>query len=228
MSGVQMADIAGGAMWAVIGVLGALRQQDQRGHGGVVDIAMSRRAAPRGLRVGRGDRGEPAPPRGAFVLDGGIAPYNTYRTADGAAVSLGALGRVPVRLRGRRGVELDGDALRPGPHQAALRAPSPRSSRRRRETPWAAFGAAHDCCLEPVLRPEELPTDPQHAARGVFFAVTGDDGGARTVFRTPVGAGSAVAHHGPRRAGEDTDAVLRDAGFSDDERRALRGAGALG
>jgi crotonobetainyl-CoA:carnitine CoA-transferase CaiB-like acyl-CoA transferase len=79
-----------------------------------------------------------------------------------------------------------------------------------------------------VLRPEELPGDPQHAARGVFFEVAGGDGAARTVFRTPVGAGAAVDHQGPRRAGEDTDAVLRDAGIGDDEIAALRAAGALG
>jgi len=230
VSGVQMADIAGGAMWAVIGVLGALRQRDQRGHGGVVDIAMCEGALPlAAFALGAVTAGEPAPPRGSFVLDGGIAPYNTYLTADGAAVSLGALEpKFLFAFAGAAGVEIDGDALRPGPHQAALRARFAEVFASKTRDEWAAFGAANDCCVEPVLRPEELPTDPQHAARGVFFDVPGGDGATRTVFRTPVGAGAAVAHHGPRRAGEDAGEILREAGVSDEEVAAMRAAGALG
>jgi crotonobetainyl-CoA:carnitine CoA-transferase CaiB-like acyl-CoA transferase len=173
--------------------------------------------------------GEPAPPRGSFVLDGGIAPYNTYLTADGAAVSLGALEpKFLFAFAGAAGVEIDGDALRPGPHQAALRARFAEVFASKTRDEWAAFGAANDCCVEPVLRPEELPTDPQHAARGVFFDVPGGDGATRTVFRTPVGAGAAVAHHGPRRAGEDAGEILREAGVSDEEDAAMWAAGALG
>ena len=32
-----------------------------------------------------------------------------------------------------------------------------------------AFSREHDCCLEPMLRPSELASDPQLSQRGVFF-----------------------------------------------------------
>lgn len=230
LSGVQMADVAGGAMWAVIGVLAALRQRDLSGRGGVVDIAMCEGALPlAAFSLGAVTAGEPSPARGESVLDGGIAPYNTYVTRDGQAVSLGALEpKFLMAFAAGAGIELDGDALRPGAHQHGLRARFAALFASRTRAEWEEFSARHDCCIEPVLRPEELPDDAQHRARGVFFSVRDDSGAARSVFRTPVGAGDAVAHSAARAAGADADEILGDAGIDGDERAALRATGALG
>lgn len=230
VSGVQMADVAGGALWAVIGVLGALRQRDLTGVGGVVDIAMCEGALPlAAFSLGAITAGEPAAPRGDSVLDGGVAPYNTYLTRDGEAVSLGALEpKFLMAFAAGSGLDLDADALRPGPHQVALRARFAEVFASRTRAEWERFATEHDCCLEPALRSDELVDDPQHRARGVFFTVADDGGEARTVYRTPVGAGDAVSHHAARPAGADADAVLRDAGLDDEAIGALRAAGALG
>ncbi len=91
---------------------------------------------------------------------------------------------------------------------------------------WVSFSRAHDCCLEPVLAPHELPGDPHHAARGVFFPLVGDDGSATTCFRTPLGEGAAGTHTAARPAGADTVVVLREAGLSDADIDALLAAGA--
>ncbi|MEZ4394055.1 MAG: CaiB/BaiF CoA-transferase family protein [Polyangiales bacterium] len=230
VSGVQMADVAGGAMWAVIGVLSALRQRDLTGVGGVVDIALCEGALPlAAFSLGAIAAGEPSAPRGGSVLDGGVAPYNTYLTRDGEAVSLGALEpKFLMAFAAGTGMDLDADALRPGPHQVALRARFAELFASRTRAEWESFSIEHDCCLEPALRPEELVDDPQHRARGVFFSVRDEGGEARTVYRTPVGAGDAVPHHAARAAGADADAVLRDAGLDEGAIRALRAAGALG
>lgn len=229
VSGVQMADIAGGAMWAVIGVLAALQRRAATGAGGVVDIAMCEGALPlAAFALGALTANEDPSPRGASVLDGGIAPYNTYRTRDGEGVALGALEpKFLMAFAAGAGVELDADALRPGAHQAALRARLAEVFASRTRAEWEAFARAHDCCLEPVLSPRELLDDPQHRARGVFFPLAGADGVARTVFRTPVGAGADVPHTAARPAGADAAEILRDAGVGDDEVRALRGAGVI-
>ncbi len=214
--GVQVADIGGGALYAVIGILGALQQRERTGEGSFVDVSMcegalSFAAFGLGLRAG----GLVAP-RGDDMLMGGVAVYGTYRTQDGRYVSLASLEPkfwtafcngvgIPVRL----------DALAPGPHQPEVRAQLEGIFAERTRDEWAAFAAEHDCCLEPVLDAAELLDDPQHQARGVFA------GGLGTM-RTP----AAPAGEGPAPSqGEQSETILREAGLSADAITALRDAG---
>lgn len=229
VSGAQMADVAGGALWAVIGVLAALRARDATGEGSVVDVAMCEGSIPlAAFALAPAVVGDPAAPRGRNHLDGGIAAYNTYRTADGRHVSLGALEpKFWTAFAAAAGLDPSLDALVAGEHQPALRARVAEAFAARTRDEWEQFARAHDCCLEPVLDASELPGDPQHAARGVFFPMDDGAGGTVTVFRTPVGAGAAVAHLPARAAGADTDAVLRDAGIGDDQVAALRRDGVV-
>lgn len=230
VSGAQMADIAGGALWSVIGVLAALRAREVTGRGSVVDAAMCEGSvALAAFAMAPAVVGDATAPRGRNHLDGGIAAYNTYRTADGGFVALGALEpKFWTSFAVAVGLDPSLDALVAGEHQTALRARVAEVFAQRTRAEWEAFGKAHDCCLEPVLDGSELAGDPQHAARGVFFPMDDGAGGTVTVFRTPVGAGAGVPHTPARRAGADTDAVLRDAGVSDEELAALRRDGVLG
>jgi crotonobetainyl-CoA:carnitine CoA-transferase CaiB-like acyl-CoA transferase len=223
VSGAQMADVAGGALWAVIAVLAALRERDRTGRGSVCDIAMCEGAVPLGaFALGAITAGARVAPRGRNHLDGGIAPYNTYRTSDGGYVSLGALEpKFWTNFAVAAGVDPSLDALFAGEHQIALKARLIEVFATRTRAEWEAFARAHDCCLEPVLEASELAKDPQHEARGVFFDLDDGAGAAIPVFRTPVGAGAAVAHTAAREPGADTAAVLRDAGLTDDEVSAL-------
>lgn len=224
VSGVQMADVAGGAMWAVISVLGALLERQRTGRGRVCDISMCEGALPLAafalsaqLTDGVGT------PRGASTLDGGIAPYNTYLTRDGRAVALGALEpKFLLNFAAGVGLDITPEALLAGEHQTALRATFSALFAARTLAEWVEFGTHHDCCIEPVLTPSELVSDPQHVAREVFFSLDDGEGQPLTHFRTPVGV--AQGHSPARDAGADTDAVLREAGVSDDELRALREA----
>ncbi len=82
--GIPVADLAGGAMLAVIGVLAALADRERSGSGRVVDAAMVDGSAllasvVEGLRVG----GVATAPRGQNLLDGGSPFYATYACADG-------------------------------------------------------------------------------------------------------------------------------------------------
>lgn len=229
VSGAQMADVAGGALWSVIAILAALRDRDRTGRGCVADVAMCEGSLPLGaFALGAITAGEPVGARGHNHLDGGIAAYNTYRTRDDRYVSLGALEpKFWMAFASATGLDASLDALVTGEHQGALKQRVSEVFATRTRDEWEAFAKQHDCCLEPVLAPEELPRDPQHAARGVFFEVSDGAGGAIPVFRTPVGAGAAVTHHAARDAGADSDAVLRDAGVSDEEIAVLRGDGVV-
>ena len=79
---------------------------------------------------------------------------------------------------------------------------------------WAAFGAEHDCCLEPVLEPHEVAGDAHLKERGAFFTM-GSPWGAISQLRTPLTEPGAT-HSPPPRMGEHTDEILREAGIDDE------------
>jgi crotonobetainyl-CoA:carnitine CoA-transferase CaiB-like acyl-CoA transferase len=166
------------------------------------------------------------PVRGGEYVTGGIAAYNTYQTRDGEAVTLGALEpKFLQRFCAGAGLPFDPMAIAPGPHQAALRETFTRAFASRTRAEWEEFGREHDCCIEPVLRPDELLQDAHLAARGVFVETQGASGRFHE-FRTPVTPRDLVPEPAPKRA-EHTAAILRDAGFSDVEIAGLKAEGVV-
>ena len=89
--GVQIADLAGGSMQAVIGILLALLERQTTGKGKLVDVSMTHgslwmMAIPYMLAAQNR-----ATARGDSLLTGRYACYNVYETAGGRWVSVGAL-----------------------------------------------------------------------------------------------------------------------------------------
>jgi crotonobetainyl-CoA:carnitine CoA-transferase CaiB-like acyl-CoA transferase len=223
--GFQLADVSG-ALWAVIGILGALAQRERTGKGSFVDVAMVE--ASMGFAIatlGQMIAGH-APVRGDEPLTGGLAAYGVYETKDGKHVALGAL-EPKFWLSFAGGVGLPGDmaGILPGPHQAALKAEVAAIFRGRTRAEWEQFAAERDCCLEPVLEPHELHADPHHVARRTFFDLESPWGPLRQL-RLPVTDPDAKPLPPPRQ-GEHTDAILRDAGMDDARIAALRAAAAI-
>jgi alpha-methylacyl-CoA racemase len=223
---VQMADI-GGALWSVIGVLSALAEREKSGRGQVVDVAMIEASMSFAVAsFGLGFGGTPAR-RGDEPLTGGIAPYATYATKDGRAVALAALEpKFWLGFCAGVGIEAELEALIPGPHRAAIKARLAAIFLARTRDEWAAFGEAHDCCLEPVLEPHEIASDAHHVARKTFFTID-SPWGALAQLRTPLTDPNA-AYAPPPRAGEHTEAILREAGISTEAIAKLRADGAIG
>ncbi|MBS1877425.1 MAG: CoA transferase [Acidobacteria bacterium] len=90
--GVQMADIAGGSMQAVIGVLLALAARERTGVGQFVDVSMTRGVAELlAIPLAELRTGGEGPGLGETVLNGGYACYNVYRCRDGRRLAVGAL-----------------------------------------------------------------------------------------------------------------------------------------
>jgi crotonobetainyl-CoA:carnitine CoA-transferase CaiB-like acyl-CoA transferase len=217
--GFQLADVAGG-MWSVIAILGALHARAKTNEGAVLDIAMSEATMPFAIAQLSSAFATGASSRGGEHLTGGIAPYSTYATSDGKYVALGAL--EPKFWRAFcEGVGLDFDmsAMMPGPHQREWKSKLAAIFAGKSRDEWAAFGAARDCCLEPVLDPSELQADEHLRARKVFVKQL-TPRGESVQLRLPVGdpTDSVAAP----AMGEHTDVILREREFSDAEIAELR------
>jgi alpha-methylacyl-CoA racemase len=92
MPAALVADIAGGAMPAVMNILLALRQRDLTGEGSFLDIAMADAMftfAWFGLAQGHATGRFPG--AGENMLAGGSPRYGLYETADGRYLAVGAL-----------------------------------------------------------------------------------------------------------------------------------------
>jgi crotonobetainyl-CoA:carnitine CoA-transferase CaiB-like acyl-CoA transferase len=90
--GMQLADIGGGALPAVIGILAALLERARTGHGQVLDIAMTDGvlrwlALYAAQQWATGD----IPAGGRGPLSGGYACYSIYPTADARALTVAAV-----------------------------------------------------------------------------------------------------------------------------------------
>ena len=215
MPGVQIADLAGGALWSATAILGALVGRYRTGKGAHLDISMTEGAlALLAAEIGNMDCGA-RPTRGAETLNGGLACYGVYRTRDDRYLAVGALepkfwlalnaaiGRPPVAA------ELIANAA----EQARIRGELAQIFATKTAAEWATILAPHDCCVEIVTELDELQAHPLHQEREVFFTIDGGAGvGPVLQVRTPVGRPAKATM--PPKLGEHTAEVLGEYGVS--------------
>jgi len=146
----QIADLSGSFL-AAVGVLAALHERERSGEGQSVDVSLAHGAM---SWLTATVAAEERPRRGRLRLHGAFACYAVYACADGW-VALGALEpkfwEAFCRGAGREDLLPHAFAAPGTPERQAVA--EVLAARTRAE--WDAFGAEHDCCLEPVLEPEE-------------------------------------------------------------------------
>jgi crotonobetainyl-CoA:carnitine CoA-transferase CaiB-like acyl-CoA transferase len=219
----QIADLLGGAMTAAMGILAAVIEAQRTGQGRYIDVSMTESVLAHTyfsmLRLN--DAGQSAP-RGTDLLSGGLPCYATYRCADGKHMAVGALeGKFwktacevlghPDWLKRQWDASLRGEL-------AELFATRPRDE-------WASLFAAVDCCITPILSPEEALANEQILARKM---VVQEDG--LTQFAPPLkmsGFEFSIRQAAPK-SGEHNAAILAAAGYSTTEIQRLESAGAFG
>jgi alpha-methylacyl-CoA racemase len=216
MPGVQIADLAGGALWGATAILGALVGRQRTGKGAHLDISMTEGAlALLAAELGNLDCGLPAT-RGMARLNGGFACYGIYRTRDDRYLAVGALEpKFWIALNQGVGRRVDVAELLAA-DQTAIRGELAAIFATRTGAEWTAILGQHDCCVELVTELDELPDHPLHRAREVFFTIDGGAGvGPIQQTRTPLG--TPKAPRSPPRHGEHTREVLAEYGLSDAE-----------
>ena len=227
----QIADLGGGALMGVIGVLIALRERERSGEGQLVDCSMfdgslSWLATVVGETFAHGR----PPSRGRLALAGGLICYRPYRCADGF-VTLAALEPQfwSAFCRGVGREDLLQCAFDP-PGSPAHAAVSELIASRTREQ-WQAFASAHECCLEPVLELDEAMQSELVAARQMVVELA-QPGALEPIKQLGAPVKLSRTPADPTRApgpglGEHTDEILAAAGFDAAEIAALHDSGAV-
>ena len=192
-------DFGGGALYLAFGVLAALLRARTSGQGQVVDAAMvdgalSLMAMIFGrIATGHWRDGE----RAANSLDGGRPWYDTYKTADGRHMAVGANEPQFYRLLCEGlGLTPQEAAMRDEPAAwPALRQRFAERFAMRTRDEWAAQFEGSDACVSPVLTLAEAAAHPHNCARGNVMVRGGIAQPAAAPVITPLAA--AVPSSGP-------------------------------
>jgi alpha-methylacyl-CoA racemase len=220
-------DFGGGGMLMAFGIACALVEAGRSGQGQVVDAAMVDGSAILmtmiwGFRA-LGIWGD----RGTNVLDTGAPFYDTYETADGKFVSVGALEPQFYReLLERTGLLGEVDPARQMDQSAwpELRERLTAVFRSKTRDEWCELLDGTDACFAPVLTMDEAAEHPHLVARHTIVTEQGvaQPAPAPRFSRTP-----GAIRRPPAWPGQHTDEALADWGFAEAERAKLREAGAI-
>ena len=218
--GVQIADIAGGGMNAAIGILLALFAREKTGAGQYIDISMtdsmvSFLPVPLFFRQITGQ----VTSRGDAFLSHRYACYNTYETADGRYISIGAVEnrfwkRLCEIMRVPGYAQLQYDEDRRDEITEFMRA----AFREKTLDEWEVILSSEDVCWGRVQTLPEVLEDPLFAERKMIVELTAKDGKKSKALGVPVklsGTPGAVRTP-PPSFGENTEDILSELGYEND------------
>jgi alpha-methylacyl-CoA racemase len=202
-------DFGGGGMLLAFGMAAALVAVQRGGPGQVVDAAMTEGSSLlAGMLRWLGATGRWREERGANLLDGGAHFYDSYETADGRYVAIGAIEpQFYALLLEKLGLEGDPAFARQLDSAAwpALKDKLADIFRTRTRVEWCALLEGTDICFAPVLSLAEAPAHPHNVARKAFVEVGG------MIQPAPAPRFSATPNDRPRPpglAGADNEALL--------------------
>lgn len=221
-------DMGGGGMLLAYGVVCALFEAFRSGQGQVIDAAMLDGAAQQMwmahgmIAAGLWD-GEQ---RGVNLLDGGAPFYDTYETADGRYIAVGAIEpKFYALLLSLLGIDSEQLPDQRNERQwPAIKAELARVIKTKTRDEWTEMTEGTDACVSPVLSFAEASRHPYHRDRQTFVELDGivQTAPAPRLSRTP-----GRIRHGTRPAGADGRDVLRKAGLSAEEIAELVDSGSL-
>lgn len=220
-------DFGGGGMLLAFGLVCALLEAQKSGKGQVVDAAMVDGAASlMAMFFSMADKGF-INQRGTNMLDGGSHFYNTYETADGKYVCVGAIEpqfyTLLVQHSGVNAKDFEAQMDRGSWPEKRATLESIFKSKTRDE--WCQIMEGTDICFAPVLSIWEAPNHPHNKHRETFIDV---DGITQPAPSPRFSRTEAKVRGSARVPGQDTTEIMQDIGFSESEIDAMEQAGVVG
>jgi len=220
----MVGDFGGGGMFLAFGMVSAILNAQRTGQGQVVDCAMVDGAAVlmsmiwsfRAAGLWRDERG-------VNLLDTGAHFYDTYETADGKYLAVGAIEpQFYAKLRSLAGLDSDPefDSQMDAGAWKSLKDKLAAVFRARSRDDWMVLFNGTDACVAPVLSMAEAPLHPHNATRGTFVKAEGvtQPAPAPRFLGTP----STPPRMASGDKGADTDGVLAGIGYDEERIAALK------
>jgi crotonobetainyl-CoA:carnitine CoA-transferase CaiB-like acyl-CoA transferase len=229
--GVQIGDLAGGGMSAVIAVLAALVRRGVTGRGDFCDISMMDGAVSwSSIHAAEFFASGQVPQRELMTLSGAFPCYRVYPAADGwvtvAALEPQFWSNLCASIARP---DLVDDGFATGPRRDVVLGELEALFATRTRAEWMSHFDGLDVCVGPVNDFAEAFADEQVQHRRMVIEAD-VDGGSFKHLGNPVKLGSMTSNLLRRPApelGEHTDEVLAEAGIDEAQRAALRAASAV-
>jgi len=219
--GIQIADIAGGAMNGVIGILLALYARNTTGKGQYIDISMTDGSLSlmslgvhlkelTGLPLKRSDS----------LLSHRYACYNTYETADHRYLSIGAVeNRFWQKLCDFFKVPEYGPLQYDEKRREEIKGFMRDQFKSKTLAEWEKALEGLEICWAAIRTPDEALASDLFAARDMVTDLLYPDGKTRRALGVPVKMSRTpgAIQSPPPGFGQDTAAVLKEFGYSDTE-----------
>ncbi|HWB70336.1 MAG TPA: CaiB/BaiF CoA-transferase family protein [Solirubrobacterales bacterium] len=225
--GVQIADLAGGALMSLVGTLAALLRARDTGEGDHVDISMTDSAfSLLSIQLGDHFADGRVPSAESFTLNGAYPCYNVYECADGRWLTVGAIEEKfwlalceEVGRPDLAGTGFDADAV---PAWRELFRGRPRDE-------WLAM-LGTETCTGPVNDFSEAVTDPQLSHREMVIELEDPLAGPHGQLATPIKLREhpPAVTEPPPGLGAHTHHYLAEVGIATERIEALIEAGAAG
>lgn len=229
--GIQVADVAGGSLHAVIAILAAVIERQRSGLGQQIDISMTDCAFALNAMAAAAwlAGGQAQPPEGGLLNGGSF--YGCYPTADGQWLSIAGLEPAFLQTLCQQLAMPELAALglsQQAADQARLRAALRAAIAAEPLAHWQHVFSEIDACVEPVLSLADAAASPLATARRWQVRVP-SAGGEQAQPANPLKFSRSQVQY--RQAGgalgEGGDAALLAAGLSAEEIAELRRSGAL-
>ncbi len=230
-----LGDFGGGGLLLAFGMVCALLEVGRSGKGQVVDAAMLDGATSMmAMFFGFAANGEFDDAPGSHVLGSSAPFYDTYETADGKYISIGSLEpQFFAQLLELTGLDANvfltagfagiGQSMDRSAWPE-LRAALESSFLKKTRDQWCDLMEGTDVCFAPVLGLSEVGAHAHNVAREVIVDI---DGVPQPAPAPRFSRSWPATPKSGSRPGADSDAILLEAGFSDDEISALRRNGGI-